>query len=69
MSAIRDLFIEAIAAGKEPIEVLHIDNLVLFSPDIDLDVAKKDIDLRDIGPGDVHRLARAKGCPARWAGD
>jgi len=43
MSAIRDLFIEAIAAGKEPIEVLHIDNLVLFSPDIDLDVAKKDI--------------------------
>jgi len=43
MRTVRDLFIEAIAAGKEPIKALRIDNLVLFSPDIDIDVAKKDI--------------------------
>jgi esterase/lipase superfamily enzyme len=43
LKTVRDLFIEAIAAGKEPIKALRIDNLVLFSPDIDIDVARKDI--------------------------
>jgi esterase/lipase superfamily enzyme len=43
LKTVRDLFIEAIAAGKEPTKALRIDNLVLFSPDIDIDVARKDI--------------------------
>ena len=43
MSAVRNLFMEAIAAGKEPLHALNIDNVVLFSPDIDMDVARKDI--------------------------
>ena len=43
MNTVRDLLTEAIAAGKEPTDVLHIDNLVLFSPDIDLDLFGQDI--------------------------
>lgn len=43
LSALRDLFTEVIAAGKEPINTFRIDNLVLFSPDIDVDLAFQDI--------------------------
>jgi esterase/lipase superfamily enzyme len=43
MSTIHDLFTEAIAAGKEPINALNIDNVVLFSPDIDVDLAFQDL--------------------------
>jgi len=39
LSALRELMIETIAAGKEPVEELAINNVVLFSPDIDLDIA------------------------------
>lgn len=45
LSAIRELFLEAFAAGEEPIKALRINNLVLFSPDIDLDIARKDLTL------------------------
>jgi esterase/lipase superfamily enzyme len=38
LGAIRDLFGEVISAGKEPAEVLKVDNIVLFSPDIDVQV-------------------------------
>lgn len=38
LSAARELMGEAIAAGKEPAEVLKVDNVVLFSPDIDVEV-------------------------------
>jgi esterase/lipase superfamily enzyme len=38
LGAIRDLFAEVISAGKEPAEVLKVDNIVLFSPDIDVQV-------------------------------
>lgn len=38
LDALRELFLEAIAAGQEPAEALKIDNLVLFSPDVDVDV-------------------------------
>jgi len=38
LTAVRELMGEAIAAGKEPAEVLKVDNVVLFSPDIDVQV-------------------------------
>lgn len=39
LKALRELLLETIAAGKEPVDELSIDNVVLFSPDIDLDIA------------------------------
>ena len=49
--AARDLFIEAIAAGQEPMKSLRVDNVVLFSPDIDLDIARKDVTFGISDPG------------------
>lgn len=43
MSALRDLLLEAIAAGREPATLFNIDNVLLFSPDIDVDLAAQDI--------------------------
>jgi esterase/lipase superfamily enzyme len=43
LNAIGDLFREAIAAGKEPVDVYKIENLVFFSPDIDIDVASQQL--------------------------
>jgi len=39
LSAARELIIEAVAAGIEPIDEYQIDNVVLFSPDIDMEIA------------------------------
>jgi esterase/lipase superfamily enzyme len=39
LDAVRELGLEAIAAGKEPADLYKIRNLVLLSPDIDVDVA------------------------------
>ena len=64
MSALRGLFTESVAAGKEPIHTLHIDNLVLFSPDIDYDLFAQDVtaglsdpDMYSVWPSE--RLPRA----------
>jgi esterase/lipase superfamily enzyme len=43
LAAVRELVLEAIAAGKEPAELLKISNLVLLSPDIDVDIAGQQI--------------------------
>jgi esterase/lipase superfamily enzyme len=43
MSTVRSLFTEVIAAGKEPSDVLRIDNIVLFSPDIDVELFGQDV--------------------------
>jgi esterase/lipase superfamily enzyme len=43
LKAVRELALEAIAAGKEPADLYRIDNLVLLSPDIDVDVAAQQI--------------------------
>jgi esterase/lipase superfamily enzyme len=43
LKAVHDLALEAIAAGKEPLNRYKIDNLVLFSPDIDVDIAAQQI--------------------------
>jgi esterase/lipase superfamily enzyme len=43
LKAIRELGLEAIAAGKEAADLYKIDNLVLLSPDIDVDIAAQQI--------------------------
>lgn len=43
LDAVRELALEAIASGKEPADLYKIDNLVLFSPDIDVDIATQQI--------------------------
>jgi esterase/lipase superfamily enzyme len=64
--AVGGLFIEAIAAGREPMKSLRIDNVVLFSPDVDLDIARKDFTFGISDPGMFtvwrqERLPRALG--------
>ncbi len=43
LRAVRELALEAIAAGQEPADTLKIDHLVFFSPDLDVDVASQSI--------------------------
>ncbi|MEY6432819.1 alpha/beta hydrolase [Thioalkalicoccus limnaeus] len=43
LRAVRELALEAIAAGQEPVHLYKIDHLVLFSPDIDVDIAAQQI--------------------------
>ena len=43
LKAVRELGLEAIAAGKEAVDLYKIDNLVLLSPDIDIDIAAQQI--------------------------
>ena len=43
LRAVRALANEAIAAGKEPTDLYNIDNLVLLSPDIDVEIAGQEI--------------------------
>jgi esterase/lipase superfamily enzyme len=45
LSAIRELSIEAIAAGQSPAEALKFENWVLMSPDIDEDVASQQLEI------------------------
>jgi esterase/lipase superfamily enzyme len=66
LRAVRDLFSEAIAAGREPMNSLRIGNIVLFSPDVDLDIARKDFTFGISDPGMFtvwrqERLPRALG--------
>jgi esterase/lipase superfamily enzyme len=43
LNALRELMIESIAAGRDPADAYRIDNLVLLSPDIDVDIAGQKI--------------------------
>jgi esterase/lipase superfamily enzyme len=43
LAAVSELANEAIAAGKEPLDLYKIDNLVLLSPDIDIDIAAQEV--------------------------
>ena len=43
LKAVRELGLEAISAGKEAADLYKIDNLVLLSPDIDIDIAAQQI--------------------------
>jgi len=50
-SAVRSLLREAVAAGKEPVEILKIGHVVLFSPDIDTEVAGQSLTAEVSDPG------------------
>jgi esterase/lipase superfamily enzyme len=68
LAAVRELGLESIAAGKEPVDLYKIDNLVLLSPDIDLDIAAQritgflsDPDLVTVWPeGKLPRVLRGR---------
>jgi esterase/lipase superfamily enzyme len=45
LNALRELSIEAIAAGESPGETFKLENLVLMSPDIDVDVAQQQLEI------------------------
>lgn len=49
-TALRELVIEARAAGKNPRESLRIANLVLAAPDLDLDVVRQRLMAEQFGP-------------------
>jgi esterase/lipase superfamily enzyme len=63
LNALRELGIEAIAAGVEPLKALKIDNVVLLAPDVDLDIAEQQMQLFVSNPDMItrwsgHRLPR-----------
>ena len=55
LNALRELGIESIAAGVEPLKVLKIDNVVLLAPDIDLDIAEQQMQLFVSNPDMITR--------------
>jgi esterase/lipase superfamily enzyme len=55
LMAIRELSIEAIAAGVEPAEAMKLVNLVLLSPDVDSDVASQQLAIFASDPGMTAR--------------
>ena len=55
LNALRELGIESIAAGVEPIKSLKIDNIVLLAPDIDLDIADQQMQLFVSNPDMITR--------------
>jgi esterase/lipase superfamily enzyme len=67
LRAVRELAIEAIAAGKEPAVLYGIQNLVLLSPDIDVDIAAQSITSYLSDP-DLVTVWPEAGCRASWKG-
>ena len=55
LSALRELMLQTIAAGIEPIEALKIHNVVLMAPDIDLDVANQQMQVFASNPDMITR--------------
>ncbi len=45
LNALRELSIEAIAAGESPAELMKLKNLVLMSPDVDAQVARAQLEI------------------------
>jgi esterase/lipase superfamily enzyme len=62
LKVVRDLLVETFAAGKEPINSMRIGNVVLFSPDIDIDVASKYI-MWGISDPDMFTVWRGERLP------
>lgn len=58
--AIRELSIEAIAAGEEPAEAMRLENLVLLSPDVDSDVASQQLAIFASDPGMTARWSEGR---------
>jgi len=59
LNAIRELSIEAIAAGESPSDVLKLQNLVLMSPDIDAQVASAQLEIFASDPDLISRWRSA----------
>jgi esterase/lipase superfamily enzyme len=55
LNALRELGIESIAAGVEPIKSLKIENVVFLAPDIDLDIADQQIQVFVSNPDMITR--------------
>jgi esterase/lipase superfamily enzyme len=55
LNALRELGIESIAAGVEPLKAFKIDNVVLLAPDIDLDIAEQQMQLFVSNPDMITR--------------
>jgi len=51
LSAVRELALEAIAAGQDPADAFKLENIVLLSPDIDADVASQQLEIFASDPG------------------
>jgi len=49
-SALRELIIEARAAGRSPREVYRIENLIMVAPDLDFDIVRQRLMAEKIGP-------------------
>jgi esterase/lipase superfamily enzyme len=49
-TALRELIIEARAAGKNPRELYRIENLVLAAPDLDFDIVRQRLIAEKVGP-------------------
>lgn len=60
LSALRELALQAVAAGIEPAAAYRIDNVVLLSPDIDADVARQKIELIGSDPDLVSRWSQER---------
>jgi esterase/lipase superfamily enzyme len=54
LTALRELFIEARAAGTNPLDQFKIASLVLAAPDIDFSIIKQRVMTEPIGPGVGH---------------
>lgn len=53
--AVRELAIEAIAAGVEPADAMKLENLILLSPDVDTEVASQQLVIFASDPGMTNR--------------
>lgn len=60
LNAVRELSIEAVAAGENPAEALKFKNLVLMSPDIDTDVASQQLQIFASDPNFTTRRDSAE---------
>ncbi|WP_428356161.1 alpha/beta hydrolase [Methyloprofundus sp.] len=49
-TALRELIIEARAAGKSPYELYRIENLILAAPDLDFDIVRQRLIAEKVGP-------------------
>ena len=58
--AIRELSIEAIAAGVEPADAMKLENLVLLSPDVDGEVASQQLAIFASDPGMTVRWSEGR---------
>lgn len=53
--ALRELSIEAIAAGEEPADAMKLEHLILLSPDVDTEVASQQLAIFASDPGMTNR--------------